>query len=71
MIGLTAFIFIYIPETPWWLVSKGKIDQTMKVLRRCNGNVEGYDIPEQIVSLIQMFFHVVSLRILIQIDRKL
>ncbi|GES58542.1 major facilitator superfamily domain, general substrate transporter [Aspergillus terreus] len=48
MIGVTAVIFLLIPETPWWLASKGKIDQTANVLQRCNGKVEGYDIQEQI-----------------------
>ncbi|GAB1211684.1 hypothetical protein ATERTT37_000808 [Aspergillus terreus] len=48
MIGATAVIFLLIPETPWWLASKGKIDQTANVLQRCNGKVEGYDIQEQI-----------------------
>ena len=50
MVGATAVIFLLIPETPWWLASKGKIDQTAKVLKQCNGKVEGYDIQEQIVS---------------------
>ncbi|KAL5357702.1 general substrate transporter [Aspergillus floccosus] len=48
MVGATAVIFLLIPETPWWLASKGKIDQTAKVLKQCNGKVEGYDIQEQI-----------------------
>ncbi|KAL4897129.1 general substrate transporter [Aspergillus ambiguus] len=51
MIGVIIVIFVFIPETPWWLASKGKLDQTAKVLWRCNGGVEGYDIQEQIVIM--------------------
>lgn len=49
MIGVTIMIFLIIPESPWWLVSKGKLDSTSKILERYNGRVEGYNIPEQIV----------------------
>lgn len=60
MIGATAVIFLLIPETPWWLASKGKIDQTANVLQRCNGKVEGYDIQEQIVSDIHLLYIQIS-----------
>ncbi|KAJ5297538.1 hypothetical protein PENANT_c005G03852 [Penicillium antarcticum] len=48
MIGVIAIIFILMPESPWWLVSKGKIDQAAKVLNRCNGKVDGYSVDGQI-----------------------
>ncbi|RAQ41210.1 hexose transporter [Aspergillus flavus] len=48
MVGATIIIFIIMPETPWWLVSKGKLDKASKMLRRYNGRVEGYDVSEQI-----------------------
>ena len=51
MIGLIGIIFVLIPETPWWLASKGKLDKATKVLQMCNGGIEGYDIQEHIVSL--------------------
>jgi SP family general alpha glucoside:H+ symporter-like MFS transporter len=50
MIGVTGVIFAFIPETPWWLASKGKLEEAAKVLKICNGHVPGYDIDEQIVS---------------------
>lgn len=49
MIGAIAIIFVLLPESPWWLVSKGKLDKAAKVLTFCNGNVNGYDVQEQIV----------------------
>jgi hypothetical protein len=49
MVGVIAIIFVLMPESPWWLVSKGKIDQAAKVLNRCNGKVDGYSVDEQIV----------------------
>lgn len=50
MIGTIAIIFLLIPETPWWLVSKNKLDEATKVLDRYNGHVRDYDVQEQIVS---------------------
>jgi MFS transporter, SP family, general alpha glucoside:H+ symporter len=50
MVGLIGIIFAFIPESPWWLASRGKLDKATKVLQICNGGVKGYDIQEQIVS---------------------
>jgi hypothetical protein len=50
MVGVIAIIFAFIPESPWWLVSKGKIEKAAKILDRCNGKVDGYSVDEQIVS---------------------
>lgn len=46
-----GIVFALLPETPWWLSSKGEVEKAAKVLRLCNGGVEGYDIEEQIVCL--------------------
>ncbi|PMD16021.1 general substrate transporter [Hyaloscypha hepaticicola] len=43
-----GIVFVLLPESPWWLASKGKTEKAAKVLRLCNGGVEGYDIEEQI-----------------------
>lgn len=51
MVGVIIIIFVFLPETPWWLVSQGKLDKASKVLQLCNGHIEGYDIQEQIVCL--------------------
>jgi SP family general alpha glucoside:H+ symporter-like MFS transporter len=48
-----GIVFALLPETPWWLASKGKLDKARKVLQLCNGGVEGYDIEEQIVRFPQ------------------
>jgi hypothetical protein len=49
MFGVIALIFVGLPESPWWLVSKGKLDKADKVLEFCNEKVDGYDVREQIV----------------------
>jgi hypothetical protein len=42
-------VFVLLPETPWWLASKGKLDKATRVLQFCNGGVKGYDVQEQLV----------------------
>ena len=51
MVGVMLIIFLLIPETPWWLASKGKLDSASKVLLRYNGHIEGYNVNEVIVCL--------------------
>lgn len=50
MVGVIGIVFAVIPESPWWLASKGKLDKAAKVLHRINGSVENYDVAEQVVS---------------------
>lgn len=51
MVGISIIIFIFLPESPWWLASNDNADKAAKVLKTIHGNTEGYDIPEQIVRL--------------------
>ncbi|KAL4988646.1 general substrate transporter [Aspergillus falconensis] len=48
MVGLAGIVFVLLPESPWWLVGKDRHEKASKVLRLCNGNVQGYDVQEQI-----------------------
>ncbi len=49
MVGLSGIIFVLLPESPWWLAGKDRHEKAMKVLRVCNGGVDGYDVQQQIV----------------------
>ncbi|RSH89198.1 hypothetical protein EHS25_002310 [Saitozyma podzolica] len=48
MIGITIIIYVFLPESPWWLVSKSKLEQAEKVLVKYNGHVADYDVHEEI-----------------------
>jgi hypothetical protein len=49
MVGVMLIIFILLPETPWWLAGKGKLDKAAKVLLGYSGHIEGYNVEEKIV----------------------
>lgn len=50
MIGTMGIIFVFLPETPWWLLSKGRREQAKKVLLRYNGHLQNYDVNKVVVS---------------------
>lgn len=56
MIGVIGIIFVGLPESPWWLVSKGRTEKAAKVLQQCNGSVKGYDVQEQLVRIPDSFW---------------
>jgi hypothetical protein len=51
MIGVMLIIFLLLPESPWWLAAKGKLQSAEKMLLRYNGHIEGYNVQEHLVSL--------------------
>jgi len=48
MVGAAILMYLFLPESPWWLVSKGKIDQARRVLAKKNGKVPGYDVDAEV-----------------------
>lgn len=58
MVGSIAIIFVFLPESPWWLVSKGKIEHATKVVWICNGRVQDYNVQEQIVRFLSFLLYV-------------
>lgn len=51
MIGVMLIIFLLLPESPWWLAGKDKLDKAEKILLKYNGHIEGYNVHDNIVSL--------------------
>jgi SP family general alpha glucoside:H+ symporter-like MFS transporter len=48
MIGLAIIIYIFLPESPWWLVSKGRLEDARKILQKKNSSVPGYDLDAEL-----------------------
>lgn len=48
MIGLMGIIFVFLPESPWWLVSKGRLDDAERILQRLRGHVDGEDVKKEV-----------------------
>lgn len=48
MIGLCAIIFVFLPESPWWLASKGKHDRCRKILTWKFKGVPGADVDKEL-----------------------
>lgn len=48
MIGLMGIIFVFLPESPWWLVSKGKLDAAEKIMNRYRGHIEGFNVKQEV-----------------------
>ncbi|SMR42963.1 unnamed protein product [Zymoseptoria tritici ST99CH_1E4] len=48
MVGTMGTIFFLLPETPWWLVQKGRSSDAAKILRKYNGHIDGYRVQETI-----------------------
>ena len=46
-----VLVWLFLPESPRWLVKKGKVDQARKVLLRVNGRVESYDVDHELAVL--------------------
>ncbi len=46
-------VWFILPESPRWYAERGKLEQAKKVLRRINGNVEGYDLEHEFAVIMQ------------------
>lgn len=44
LLGVMAIIFVLLPESPWFLVTQGKLEQAHENLTLVNGGVKGYDV---------------------------
>lgn len=51
MLGALAIVFVFIPESPWWLVGKGRYIDAQNVLERYNGNVPGYSSHQHVAIM--------------------
>ncbi|WRT67474.1 uncharacterized protein IL334_004446 [Kwoniella shivajii] len=51
MLGIMGIIFVLLPESPWWLVSKGKLDKAGTMLQRYYGRIEGYSVSDEVAVM--------------------
>lgn len=51
MIGGLAIVYCLLPESPWWLVGKSKVDKARKTLLRLKGGVPGYDVDDELAVM--------------------
>jgi len=52
MIGLLAVIYLIIPESPWWLVSKGHNERARSSLAKLKKGVSGYNVDVEIAVMV-------------------
>ncbi|KAF8851310.1 MFS transporter [Acephala macrosclerotiorum] len=51
MIGAMLIIFLLLPESPWWLAGKDKLEKAEKILLRYHGHIEDYNVQENIAVM--------------------
>lgn len=51
MIGGLLIIYVVLPESPWWLVSKGKNDRARRVLGFLHRGIAQYDVEEHLAIM--------------------
>jgi hypothetical protein len=52
LLGVMAIIFVLIPESPWFLVTKGNLERARKNLALVNGGVRGYDVDHELQVMV-------------------
>ncbi|KAF5529487.1 maltose permease [Fusarium napiforme] len=56
-IGIMCLIYVFLPESPAWCVSRGNADGAKKQLLRLNRGVFDYDEEHQYQTIVQTFGH--------------
>ena len=56
-IGVMILIFLVLPESPWWLVSRGDVSAARKVLERVYGNIDQHDIDSELNIICETIYH--------------
>ena len=55
MLGILLIINVLLPESPWWLVQRHKVDRAEKVLATTRKGVAGFDVKQEVVRACCVF----------------
>lgn len=56
-VGLMLIIYLFLPESPAWCVTRGYTERARKALSKLNGRVEGYNLEHQLEILVLSVEH--------------
>ena len=51
MLGLLAILYLFLPETPWFLITSGQTGKARALLQKLKGDIPGYSVDIELAVL--------------------